>query len=49
MRPASGAGKLVVVRVERLAAVLHYLRIGRWSVAWVILRGTRQRGGTRSG
>jgi hypothetical protein len=37
------------MRLERLAAVLHYLRIGRWHVALQILRESRQRGGMRSG
>jgi hypothetical protein len=49
MRRDRPAGKLTLVRLERLRAFLHYVRIGRWPVAWAILRGERQRGGTRSG
>jgi len=49
MRSLQTAGKLTPVRLERLRAFLHYVRIGRWPVAWAILRGERQRGGTRSG
>ena len=49
MRSPPQAGKVTGMRLERVVAVLHYLRIGRWSVAWEILRGSRQRGGMRSG
>jgi hypothetical protein len=49
MHRSERVGKLTVVRLGRLAAFFHYLRIGRWQVAWAILRGDRQRGGSRSG
>jgi hypothetical protein len=49
MRSPFAAVKVGDMRLERVAAFLHYLRIGRWSVAWEILRGSRQRGGMRSG
>jgi hypothetical protein len=49
MRTAPPTGKLSGVRFRRIAAFFHYVRIGRWHVAWEILRGERQRGGTRSG
>jgi hypothetical protein len=49
MRDTSGNGNLDTMRRERLAAFFHYLRIGRWAVAWEILRGSSQAGGTRSG